>query len=181
MSFGPSFNLTLKKAKTFFFDRERVLKDAGAKTVRALSRFGAFVRQRARSSMRKRKRPSAPGQPPSVHAGGIKRFLFFSWDPIARSVVIGPIKLNMLTMVGGGYQSGVAPGVLEFGGSVGITEVQESNGKWYRADLRATRRRAGKPHRVRRATYQARPFMGPALRAEIPNMPKAWATALRGS
>lgn len=152
MNFGSSFNLTLKKAKTFFFDRERVLKDAGLKTVRALSRFGAFVRQRARSSMRpggKRGKTSPPGVPPRTHVGHLKRLLFFSWDPATRSVVIGPIK----------FRQGVVPSLLEFGGTV--------KGK-----------RRGVMVRMR---YRGNPYMRPALDKELPNMPKAWATALRGS
>ena len=51
--------------KQMFFDRAKV-KNAVDKGVRkVLSKFGAFVRRTARSSIRKRKRVSAPGEPPS--------------------------------------------------------------------------------------------------------------------
>jgi hypothetical protein len=73
-----------------------------------LSKAGAFVRRSARSSIRKRKRASAPGKPPSSHTGEYKRSILFGYDKANRSVVIGP-SVNF-----GGAE---VPTLLEFGGS----------------------------------------------------------------
>jgi hypothetical protein len=46
---------TFQAAKQGFFDRAKVKNAVDAGTRRVLSRFGAFVRTRARTSIRKRK------------------------------------------------------------------------------------------------------------------------------
>jgi len=56
-----------------FFDRQAVISKVDAATRRVLSRFGAFVRQRAKSSIRKRRNPAPPGSPPSSHTGLLKK------------------------------------------------------------------------------------------------------------
>lgn len=77
-------------------------------TRKVLSRFGAFVRTAARSSIRRRKRTSRPGEPPTSWTGLLRKFLFFSFDHHSRSVVIGPVRLNR--------KQGEAPRLLEHGG-----------------------------------------------------------------
>jgi len=77
--------------KQMFFDRDKVRKRTDAGTRRVLSRFGAYVRTTAKHSIRKRKRISEPGEPPSSHTGLLRRFIFFGYDRDRRSVVIGPI------------------------------------------------------------------------------------------
>lgn len=101
--------MQLREAKGLFFDRARVTNAVDRTTRKNLSRFGAYVRTRARSSIRRRRRISAPGQPPSSHTGLLKRNIFFVYEPTRRSVVIGPILLNR----GSG-----APELLEHGGTV---------------------------------------------------------------
>ena len=101
--------MKVKAAKGLFFDRARVINAVDRTTRRNLSRFGAFVRQRARSSIRTRKRISEPGQPPTNRTGLLKRNIFFVYEPGRRSVVIGPALLN---------SSSGAPELLEHGGSV---------------------------------------------------------------
>ena len=101
--------MKVKAAKGLFFDRARVINAVDRTTRRNLSRFGAFVRQRARSSIRTRKRISEPGQPPTNRTGLLKRNIFFVYEPTRRSVVIGPVLLNTT--------SG-APELLEHGGTV---------------------------------------------------------------
>lgn len=82
----------LAQIKTLFFDKKKVLDAADRATSRVLSRFGAFVRTRARSSIRKRKRISDPGSPPSSHVGTLRDSIYFAYDPARRSVVIGPVR-----------------------------------------------------------------------------------------
>ena len=78
-------------------------------TRRVLSKFGAFVRTRARTSIRRRKAASAAGSPPSSHTGLLRRWILFGYDAGSRSVVIGPAKL-------GGAKGSNAPAALEYGG-----------------------------------------------------------------
>jgi hypothetical protein len=131
--------------KRMFFDRQAVISKVDAATRRVLSRFGAFVRRSAKSSIRKRKKPAPPGQPPSSHTGLLKKFIFFGYDAARQSVVIGPTRLNQ-------KGRGEAPPLLEYGG-------------------KATLVRRGKKKHV---TYQARPYMGPAFEKEKPQLPAMW-------
>ena len=80
--------------KSMFFDTAKVKKAVSSGTRKVLSKFGAFVRRTARSSIRSRKKSSAPGSPPSSHTGLLKRLIFFGYDPSRRSVVIGPAPLR---------------------------------------------------------------------------------------
>jgi len=59
-----------------------------------LSKFWAFVRQRARTSIRKRKGTSQPGSPPYSHVGLLRKFILFAYEPARQSVVIGPVLLR---------------------------------------------------------------------------------------
>ena len=136
--------------KRMFFDRQAVVSKVDAATRRVLSRFGAFVRRSAKSSIRKRKKAAPPGQPPSSHTGLLKKFIFFGYDADRRSVVIGPTRLNQ-------KGRGEAPPLLEYGG-------------------KATLVRRGKKKRV---TYQARPYMGPAFEKEKPQLPAMWRGSVR--
>lgn len=79
--------VALKKS---FFDRAAVKGAVDKGTRAALSKFGAFVRTRARSSIKKRKAPAPPGSPPSSHTGALKK-IFFGYDQARASVVIGPV------------------------------------------------------------------------------------------
>ncbi|MCZ2341691.1 MAG: hypothetical protein LC104_07830 [Bacteroidales bacterium] len=76
-------------------------------TRKVLSKFGAYVRQRAKTSIRKRKGISPPGSPPYSHVGLLKKFLFFAYDAERQSVVIGPTRIR---------EASEAPKLLEHGG-----------------------------------------------------------------
>jgi len=138
------------KIKELFFDRQAVLGRVDAATRKVLSRFGAFVRQAARSSIRTRKRSSEPGQPPSSHTGLLKKFIFFGYEPDRRSVVIGPVRLSE-------KGRGEAPSILEYGG----TATVEQKGK------------------KQKARIQPRPFMTPAFEKEQPKLPAMWKDSVR--
>jgi hypothetical protein len=131
--------LSIKAAKGNFFDRETVLRATDAATRRVLSK----------SSIRKRRKSSLPGKPPSSHVGLLRNLIFFTYDASARSVVIGPVLINRSTG---------APEVLEHGGLAKIDD--------------------GK--RVRRVPIAARPYMGPALQAELPGLPAMWKNSVKG-
>ena len=105
------------KVKQLFFNHPKVLGAVDKATRKVFSRFGAFVRRTARGSIRKRKKTSAPGQPPSSHTGLLKRFIFFSFEPSRKSVVIGPMRLTE-------NNRGDAPSALEYGGKVMLDKKQ---------------------------------------------------------
>lgn len=94
--------------KTFaFFDTKEVIEALDKAEARQLSKAGAFVRRRARSSIRKRKGISKPGKPPTNQTGRYKSSILFGYDRNASSVVIGP------SFSFGGSE---VPQLIEFGG-----------------------------------------------------------------
>lgn len=100
------FAYGFREFKVGFFDKAAVKKQLDAGVRKQLSKIGAFVRTRARSSIRTRKAVSDPGNPPSSHVGTLKKLLYFAFDPETKSVVIGPVA----------FGKGEAPGLLERGG-----------------------------------------------------------------
>lgn len=173
--------LSVNQAKGLFFDRARVVSAVSKAERRVLSKFGAFVRTRARSSIRTRKKASQPGRPPSSHTGILKGYLFFAYEPSRRSVVIGPAKTNQVFFrMDGTPVTGLVPEVLEYGGAIRILEVLKY-GRWQRADLRSKRRLAGLKTRLRTVTIAPRPYMNPALRAEAPKFPLFWRDAVKAA
>jgi hypothetical protein len=148
--------------KNLFFDRAMVVREIGKINAAALSKAGAFVRRRARSSMRRRKKASTPGSPPSAHStdtvATLKNILF-AYDRQRQSVVIGPVRLN-----GSG---GSVPALHEFGGTQTVRRFRRQNGRNQLIP--------------KLAHYPPRPFMGPALKAEAHNFPNLWASNSRAA
>jgi len=143
--------LSRTRAQALFFDRPQVKRAVDRATARALSRSGGMIRITARRSIRRRKRASAPGQPPSSPTGILRESIFYAFDPRKRSVAIGPVRLGR--RAGDGGSAGTVPALLEGGGRV---------------------RRKRRTHR-----YQARPFMGPAFRNVKNRLPRQWANSVR--
>ena len=144
---------SVAQVKKLFFDSKVVTDSVDRATRKVLSKFGAFVRRSAKSSIRKRNAASAPGSPPRSHAGHLKRLIYFSYDPGRQSVVIGPTPFN--TSVG------IAPPLLEYGGTGTVT------------------RRIWGTTKKLPATYRARPFMTPAFEREKPKLPSMWADSVK--
>ena len=136
-----------------FFDTDRVKRAADTATRKVLSKAGAFIRTTAKHSIRPGKGISPPGSPPHSHTGLLRRFIFFGYDTLRQTVVIGPMRLNQ--------KIGAAPEALEHGGTSVVVE-----------GLRHRRRK-------RRVRIGARPFMGPAMRKELPKFPSLWANSVR--
>lgn len=155
---------TIAQVKNFFFDRDKVLRAADKATIQVLGRFGAFVRRRAQTSMRRKKGASPPGQPPHAHGekragkkysgAWLRELVLFAYDPLTRSVVVGPL----------GFRRSSVPALHEFGGT---------------QDRMGWRTEAGKRvvKKVGTARYPPRPYMRPALLAELPK----FAELFRGS
>lgn len=138
--------------KQLFFDRPKVQRAVDKARRKVLSKAGAFVRTSAKSSIRKRKGISRPGNPPHSHTGLVRRFILFGYDHATDSVVVGPVKIK----------SGRAVESLEYGGK-----------------STANSRRRGR--RIQRAvTVRARPFMRPAMKKELPKFPELWRNSIVG-
>jgi len=132
-----------------WFDDKAVTSRVDKTTRKVLSRIGAYIMTAARQSIRTRKKASPPGSPPSSHVGLLKRGIFFGYDFVSTSVVIGPEPLHGKPIV---------PQVLEFGG---VERLKDRQGKTYVA------------------TYEPRPFMGPAYEREIPKLPAMWRDSVK--
>lgn len=166
-----SFTLDIK-VKNLFFDRAVIKKMLGENERKGLSRIGSFLRTGMRSSLRRRKRVSRPGEAPSVHANGPAslKTILFAYEPSRHGVVVGPVRLNTRAnlLLGG---STTVPELLEEGGTASIREKQigfRKGDEWITAWVPQGRRvRPGQKTRRRRAVYQPRPFAGPALAKEI--------------
>ena len=151
--------------KKYFFDMQRVTDAVDAATRRALSKAGSFIRRDARQSMRKAKIKSKPGNPPHVHKGQVKRFLFFAYEPDTASVIIGPEKIS-------GVTSKTALHALEYGGETTMVIGKRHRRRywWQKA-----------PHNeYRQIIIQARPFMGPALKKNQPLIASGWRNEVSG-
>jgi hypothetical protein len=92
-----------------FFDRAAVIEKVEDGTKSVLAKAGAFVRTRAKSSIRSRKKPATPGTPPSSHTGILKNLILFGYEPATESVVIGPKLFRSANPTG--------PELLEYGGN----------------------------------------------------------------
>ena len=178
------------RIKELFFDRTAVVSAVDKARQRVLSKFGAFVMTTARRSIRNKRR-TAPGQPPAVGLGVLKKTIFFSYDPAKQSVLIGPVG-----RVGGFAE---APELLEYGGtitrptdSVFIPQAAEDKAFTQTDQARQLRaahyRRFGRRNReitigiVPAGThvYAAHPFMQPALDKETKqHMPQMWLDSVK--
>lgn len=173
-----TFRVTYEMKKAFF-DREKIKRALDRQQRRSISKSLAFVRTRARSLLRRRKRPAAAGRPPSVHSSGpgLKTILF-AYDTRIKGGIVGPVKLNQVNITDLGTKT--VPSILEFGSQVRIHETQSfTDGKWYRRDRRR-KLGIGQKRRVRSVQYQPRPFMTPALETEAKNgnILSPWANVL---
>lgn len=180
------------KIKDLFFRPEKVIKGLNAANRKVLSKAGAFIRTAARSSIKTRSynSTSKPGDPPFDHAGfalarenkkrkaagldrrkaavfgkGIRAILF-GYDASRKSVVIGPLRF------GGTRGSSTVPHTLEFGGTVQTNIARIQKGGRDASGRFLNDKKIYGP--LRTAPFPARPFMAPALKKELPNLPARW-------
>ncbi len=140
------------KIKDVFFDRSAVLDRLDAARVKVLSKQGAFVRTAARTSIRKRKGTSSPGNPPFSHEGSLRRLILFGYEGSSESVIVGPV----------GFEGSDTPAALEHGGPSTRTFWSKKNGRLAK----------------KRVQIRPRPFMLPALEREKSKMPDLFKDAL---
>ena len=196
------------KFKVQFFDRKTVTSKVSAATRRVLSKFGAFVRQTAKQSIRRKNGPAPPGQPPHSHTGLLKRWILFGYDKTRESVVAGPAKLA---------KKGNAPEALEKGGAAvarknprrkdrkvgdgGVMLLRKTEGasskvvkdwsnrpRWVTFGSLRTAKQVARAERLEAeiwgpkmiaGTIEARPYMGPAFEAELTKLPSNWRDSVK--
>lgn len=163
---------TVDKAKGAFFDSESVTKALDKAERDNLSRHGANIRREAQTSIQIRPGAASEGQPPHGHVSGtrtrtskstgrtrtrgvslLREFIYFVFEAISRSVIIGPAKLNGVI--------GNAPEALEKGGP--------------------SQRLIGPPDKQEVETIQIRPhpYMQPALEEECKRLDPIWRDSVR--
>lgn len=111
----PMIQIDMKSV--VFFDSSKVLRAVKRVERQKLSRFGAYVRQRAKTSIRPGRGISTPGSPPVRHTGLLGKLILFGYNEAEKSVVIGPVQFRIGSLV---------PRLLEHGG-------RARNGAVYRA------------------------------------------------
>lgn len=142
---------TVGQFKDIFFDSPKVKRAVDRALRRTLSRFGAFVRTRSRTSIRKSKKISAPGSPPRSHVGLLRNLILFGYEPATKSVVIGPALLRKLP-------GKTIPETLEYGGRL----IMRGKGP------------------AKYGNYIARPYMRPARDAELPKFLDSLKDSVKG-
>jgi hypothetical protein len=155
-----AFSFGIDQFKGGFFDADAVLKEMDKVERKTLSRFGAFTRQRIKSSLKYQTGKSSPGKPPHVHktrgfnrvkkdkktgtsakqpVSPLRELVYFAYDAATHSVVTGPVKF--------GGRGGVAPGLLEAGGPGTFKDAESGE--------------------IKRGVWAPRPFVKPAGDAEV--------------
>jgi len=161
-------------AKKLFFNSKEIVERMDPKKRRFLSKFGAFVRRTARSSIKsggKSRKTSRPGEPPRTQTkNGLKERSSIQFWPDRRleNVIIGPILRQNRK---GGPD---ALRTIEEGGSTMVEELVLKSGsrrrKFDRDDYIRTGRRV-------RARIAARPYMFPAFENEKSQISEIWKKA----
>lgn len=182
------FTTKITAAKGGFFDRAAVQLAMDRRAAVVLSGLGAFVRQRARSSIRSpgvRKRASSPGKPPYNQTGVLRNSILFWYDQTQQQVTIGPVALNRPSPRWVMGESKPTPAVLEHGGTLRVHEVQVG-GRWWKVSPSDPWLTRGKMRfamrRERNLTIAPRPYMQPALEKTLGNpreIMKLWRKAIR--
>lgn len=150
-----AFTVTFRALGGDFFDPEAILDSVKRAEARVQSRFGAFVRQRMKTSIKYQDGTAPAGHPPFAHRSRgytkakknkktgvttrqqqspLRELIYFARDPATNSVVIGPVQ----------FGKGIA-GTIERGGMGTVN---------------------GKP-----ASFSPHPFAKPAGDAEAAKLP----------
>lgn len=188
---------TMKADTSKFFDRVIVETEVERIEFEGLKRNALYLRRAARNSIRRRKSPSQPGQPPRSVRGDLKRGIQAHYERGLGEAVVGPVKFNWGTN---------APNTLEFGGDSvidrsvvrkvgdgGEVRVVSVGGKEVRPGVRVvygkirTQAQADRATRInreifgpRRITIKQRPFMAPSLQRSLPKLAPMWSMSVKG-
>ncbi len=166
--------MTLKEAKGNFFDSQAVIDAVGVAGARVGMRQGGLVKTIMQRSMRRRKKASPPGQPPSAHAGQLRDLIAFAFDPATKSMVCGPTP----------FGKGHAPEIQDKGGTVPVKGIRTKKGEFIPLFIMKPKDRAAAIRPGKIVTVQAkvepRPFSQPALDKAKNKLAGAWKDSLKG-
>jgi len=152
-----------------FFNHKSIKKYTDRRTARFLSKFGAFVRRSAKSSIKpggKSNKTSKPGEPPRSHTKALKSGIFFAYNKYNDSVIIGPV------IVPTKYGGADALNALEEGGHIMGMIASVSGGGRNNAGQFQKKRFSN--FREVKLKIQARPFMKPAFEKEKSKINTIW-------
>jgi hypothetical protein len=165
-----------------FFDAAQVIKKIDDGERRRLGRIGAYIRNAAKWSLRRRKKSSEAGSPPSVHSRDSYanlRNILYAYQASSHSVIVGPVG------IGRKVQGLTVPEIHEFGAIVRLKQYQRKDqnpkasmdrnsrlhdergrftqmGQWFSVS-ESSREVPWMRYRMHNARYRKRPFMRPAL------------------
>ncbi len=171
----------VKEAKATFFDRAAIGNAVEKAILRGLASAGAYVRTVARRSMRRRKKASPPGQPPSTHQGQLRDLLLFAYDQPNKATVVGPAKFSAVRK--NSASTTPVPGLHEHGGMVTVfkkvfNKGRKATDRQKESFLRKLKDGSLIPAKKRftlvkvQAKYPVRPYMGPALETSKAKLPE---------
>lgn len=139
--------------------------------------------------MRKRKKASKPGNPPSAHDGRLKKSIWFTLIKNKTSAMIGPRNENWFTELhefGGTKRTKKYQGLTVSLGGIGpIATKQNGDVQWIMIRTGAQLFRASSmldslkaTEKTITATYPARPYMRPALEESQETIMQFWAKSV---
>lgn len=175
--------------KRLFFDQRAVVSAMDRAAAWVLKRFGAITQSRAKASIKPasgsttvllpvpgRSRleavsgptPAAAGQPPHGESRSpLRRFIWYAYDPSARSVMIGPVRLTRTRA----QRVGNAPEALEYGGA----SVHAGVVYWTTGPRGGAHRHKGDV----RVNIRPHPFMRPAFeKTRDKDLDKLWRNSI---
>ena len=170
------------EVKAFFFDRPAVQKSMDEGTHKALWKALSYIRTAQRSMIRRRKKVSQPGSPPSAHStdptASVKNILY-AYDRRSKYGVVGMVNLNGRRVAVDSNKE--LPELLEFGGVMGIHETSWDGKQWYSPAPRFRQKFKGKYTRKRNAVMRPRPSARPAFEQEMAagNIIAPWANVVQ--
>lgn len=136
----------LKIAVDVVWKPEELIRQVEQAREKSIKRGAAILRGIMRRLIRRKKGASPPGTPPHAHAsgGGIKNLIFFEWDPLTKTAIVGPA-------ISSGSAGNPAP----------VPKVLDQGGRTRVRLTKALRRKIGRENVI--ARVRPRPFTGPAL------------------
>lgn len=140
----------------------------------------ANVAERARSLIVRRARTSRPGETPTDRTGRLRRLIQSAWDASRKAALAGPALVMSARPGGDGQPVGsTIPAVLEHGGQIRNAEVFV-RGQWRNDTQRLRRVAPNATRRTRTVQIDARPYMAPAMRIELPKFAEQFRDTIRG-
>ncbi len=191
--------------RTRDYTRE-VEKAAAETTFKSLQHAGATVRKIARNAIKRRKKPSKPGESPHTRRGQLRRSILYAMDG-KKKVLIGP-SINLISRIGAVHEHGLAERVakgkrkvnwrIEIGGHGPLEDERGAKYPWCEVPVKFVKIKTEKQltrvketvakcdigmrvraYNIREIHYPQRPFMAPALQKVASRLPPMWRSSIK--